>query len=107
MKINGIADLPDNCSLNWNANNIKVRVSLNVERDLVRFIPKNKLHKGKKFWVYWVAKDIPLIKCTPKNIEETYYHLQRVVMINLRNFKKAKLNSQIKSLKSTQLVLDY
>lgn len=107
MKINGILPLPDNCSLEWTANFIKVRVSLNIEKELIKFIPKNKLCKGKKFWVYWVAKEIPLVHCTPKNIEETYFNLQRKAMINLRNYKKRMLDNQINNLKFKQTKLKF
>lgn len=107
MKISGLDQLPDNCSLHFHANGIKVRVSLNIERELLPYIPKGKVDRGDKFYVYWCSKEIPLAFCTPKNIRETYEYLLNNTMRNVREFKKQHLDSQIKKLESAQKEINF
>lgn len=106
MKISGL-NLPDNCSLHFHANGIKVRVSLNIEPELLKFVPKGKSSKGKNFLVYWCAQDIPLKQCSVKNIEETYKWLLNKCMQNVRRMKQEMLEKQISQLQSKQIKLNF
>lgn len=104
MKTSGL-DIPDNCTLIFHANGIKVRVSLNIPKELRKFIPKERLHKADEFFIYWIQKDIPLEFCSAKNIKDTYEYLLNVAMQNVRMRKQEFLQSQINNLadKITQL----
>jgi len=106
MKISGI-NFPDNCSLHFHANGIKMRVSINIEKDLIPFVPNGKLQKGDKFFVYWCATEVPLKYCTPKNLSETYNYLLNRVMINVRRMKQEKLHAEINKLENIQTKLDF
>jgi hypothetical protein len=101
MKITGLS-LPDNCSLNFHANGIKVRVSLNIEKGLLKYITRDKVSKGDKHYVYWCAKDIPLKHCSAKNIENTYMYLLNNAMINVRKYKQYMLEEQINNIRMIQ-----
>lgn len=106
MKIYGLS-LPDNCSLHFHANGIKVRVSLNIEPELLKFVPKGKSAKGDKFFVYWCSINLPLEKCSAKNIEDTFSHLLNVAMQNIRKMKKLMLDDQIRRLEEKQTKLEF
>lgn len=106
MKTSGL-DLPDNCTLIFHANGIKVRVSLNIPRELRKFIPKERLHKADEFFVYWIQKDIPLEFCSVKNIKDTYEHLLNITMQNIRMRKQEFLQHQINKLQQIQPQLEF
>ena len=106
MKISGLS-LPDNCSLNFHANGIKVRVSLNIEPELLKYVPKGKSAKGDKHLVYWCAKDIPLKYCSAKNIEDTYHNLLNRAMQNVREMKREMLKDQIQKLQNSQTKISF
>lgn len=97
MKISGI-NLPDNCTLTFTANSIKVRVSLNISKSLLKFVPKGKYSKGATHYVYWVSQDVELKYCSPKNLRGVYSDLLYKAMANVRRMKIELLNSQINSL---------
>jgi len=107
MKISGLPELPDNCSLKFHANGVRVRVSLNIEKELIPLVPKGKLQRGSKFFVYWCAEEIPLIYSTPKNINMVYENLLNRAMRNVRQMKKEMLDSQIRVLKAKQIKIKF
>ena len=106
MKTSGL-DIPDNCTLIFHANGIKVRVSLNIPKELRKFIPKERLHKADEFFVYWIQKDIPLEFCSAKNIKEVYEHLLNTAMQNVRMRKQEFLQHQINKLQQMQTQLEF
>lgn len=91
-------DLPENCELKFNGNGVEVRVSLNVPKPLVKYVSKNNLHKGNKFYVYSLKKQIFSKDITMNNIIDTYNILLNRAMINMRNYKVQQLNDNIKLL---------
>lgn len=91
-------DLPENCELKFNGNGVEVRVSLNVPKPLVKYVSKNNLHKGNKFYVYSLKKQIFSKDITLNNIINTYNLLLNRAMINMRNYKVQQLNDNIKLL---------
>lgn len=106
MKTSGL-DIPDNCTLIFHANGIKVRVSLNIPKELRKLIPKERLHKADEFFVYWIQKDIPLEFCSAKNIKEVYEHLLNIAMQNVRMRKQEFLQYQINKLQQKQTQLEF
>jgi len=91
-------DLPENCELKFNGNGVEVRVSLNVPKPLAKYVSKNNLHKGSKFYVYSLKKQIFSKDITMNNIIDTYYLLLNRAMINMRKYKVQQLNDNIKKL---------
>lgn len=91
-------DLPENCELKFNGNGVEVRVSLNVPKPLAKYVSKNNIHKGRKFYVYSLKKQIFSKDITINNIIDTYYLLLNRAMINMRNYKVQQLNDNIKLL---------
>ena len=91
-------DLPENCDLTFNGNGVEVRVSLNVPKPLAKYVSKNNLHKGSKFYVYSIKKQIFSKDITLNNIYDTYNLLLNRAMINMRNYKVQQLNDNIKLL---------
>lgn len=106
MKTSGL-DIPDNCTLIFHANGIKVRVSLNIPKELRKFIPKERLYKADEFFIYWIQKDIPLEFCSAKNIKDTYEYLLNVAMQNVRMRKQEYLQSQINNLAEKVIQLEF
>jgi len=94
MKIVGLK-LPENCTLTFHANGIDVRVSLNVEKDLLPWLPAERIHKGTMF-VYWIRDTIPLEYCSPKNICSMYNILLKRAMIRVREAKERRLRTEIR-----------
>lgn len=91
-------DLPENCELKFNGNGVEIRVSLNVPKPLAKYVSKNNLHKGNKFYVYSIKKQIFSKDITLNNIYDTYYSLLNRAMINMRNYKVQQLKDNIKLL---------
>lgn len=91
-------DLPENCELKFNGNGVEVRVSLNVPKPLAKYVSKNNLHKGNKFYVYSLKKQIFSKDITLNNIYDTYNSLLNRAMINMRNYKVQQLKDNIKLL---------
>lgn len=91
-------DLPENCELKFNGNGVEVRVSLNVPKPLAKYVSKNNLHKGNKFYVYSIKKQIFSKDITLNNIYDTYNSLLNRAMINMRNYKVQQLKDNIKLL---------
>ena len=91
-------DLPENCELKFNGNGVEIRVSLNVPKPLAKYVSKNNLHKGNKFYVYSLKKQIFSKDVTMNNIIDTYNLLLNRAMINMRNYKVQQLNDNIKML---------
>lgn len=91
-------DLPENCELKFNGNGVEIRVSLNVPKPLAKYVSKNNLHKGNKFYVYSLKKQIFSKDITMNNIVDTYNILLNRAMINMRNYKVQQLNDNIKML---------
>ena len=105
-------DLPENCELKFNGNGVEIRVSLNVPKPLVKYVSKNNLHKGNKFYVYSLKKQIFSKDITMNNIIYTYNLLLNRAMINMRNYKVKQLNDNIKMLEgrlsnNNQLTLNF
>jgi hypothetical protein len=106
MKVYGF-DIPDNCSVSFHDQGIRVRVSLNVPEELQPFIPKESLAKGKEFCVFWVSQDIRWKECSKSLIEKSYHLLLNRVMQNVRVKKQELLERQIVKLKEVQKTLEF
>jgi len=106
MKTLGL-DLPDNCTLKFNANGIEVRASLNVPKDLFRFLFKGNVHKAPSYLVYSLKYQVNSENVSAKNIRKIYDYLLNNAMRNVREAKRKSLKSQIKNLKATQIKIDF
>jgi len=106
MKIHGIS-LPDNCTLSFHANGVKVGVSLNISKKLLGLMPRNNVWKGNKMFVYVLSKEIPLKYSTPKNMKAAYEHLLNKAMQNIRLKKLELIDDEITQLEQCQQKLNF
>lgn len=106
MKTLGL-DIPDNCTLIFHANGIKVRISLNIPKELRNFIPIDKTHKATEFYIYWVQFDLESKYCNDKNIRSIYNKLLNAAMRDVRVAKQKFLQHQINKLQQTQTQLEF
>jgi hypothetical protein len=105
MKVYGL-DIPNNCSVSFCDEGIKIRVSLNVPEELKPFIPKESLAKGQEYCVFWVSQELKWRECSKARIVQSYYLLLNRVMQNVRVKKQELLQHQIDQLKETQKTLE-
>ena len=106
MKTQGL-NLPDNCTLKFHANGITVHASLNIPKELLKYISKGRVYKSEHHLVYFLEKEIPLKYCSSKNIREVYLFLINKAMQNLRERKKEMLTNQILRLKEKELKVNF
>lgn len=88
-------DLNDNCNLKFNGNGVEIQVSLNIPKPLVKYVSKNNLYKGNKFYVYSIKQQLLSKDITLKNIHEVSDILLNKAMINVRKYKMQYLKDNI------------
>ena len=93
MKID--INLPDNCTLIFSEKGIAMRVTLNIPRDLVEYIPKFYLDRGKKFNTFILRSNIT--DCTYEGIHSMYNSMVGRAMLLIRYYKLSKLLREIKN----------
>lgn len=64
---------------------IRLVITLNIPKDLIHYMPKCKIQKSNKFYVYWVADTIK--DATLNKLKACYNNLMAVAMTNIRNAK--------------------
>lgn len=85
MKTN--LELPDNVTLNFDANGAFVRVVLNIPKELVKYVSPNNLSKGGTFNIYQIQQHIPSSNISKNAIMELYRILLARAMSNVRGYK--------------------
>lgn len=93
MKTN--INLPDNCTLIFSEKRIAMRVTLNIPKELVEYIPKFYLGRGKKFNTFVLHSEVT--DCTYKAIHSTYNSMVGRAMLLVRYYKLSKLLREIKN----------
>lgn len=93
MKTN--IDLPDNCTLIFSEKEIAMRVTLNIPRDLVEYIPKFYLSRGKKFNTFVLRSKITEVSY--EAIHSMYNSMVGRAMLLIRYYKLSKLLREIKN----------
>ena len=86
MKIVGL-NLPDSATITFHANGIKVKVALNIPKEIVPFVSKNNLQTG-KVNTYFLEKNVPLNVCTARVLKETFYLLLERAKRNINDYKR-------------------
>lgn len=86
--------IPDNCILIFTEEGLKMRVTLNIPKDLVEYIPKFYLDKGKKFNTFVLISEVT--DCTRGGIHSKYNSMVRKAMRMVRYYKIVKLSREIK-----------
>ena len=84
-----------NTSLQFTAIGMIIRVSLNVPKELVRFLSPNNVNKGKINYVYALQKHIDSKHINKLNVDNTQKRLLTNCMINIRRAKKEFLEYEI------------
>lgn len=80
-------ELPDNVSLNFDANGVFVRVVLNIPKELVKYVSPNNLSKGGTFNTYQIQQHILSSNISKNVIMEVYRVLLARAMANVRGYK--------------------
>lgn len=86
--------IPDNCILIFTKEGLTMRVTLNIPKDLVEYIPKSYLCKGKKFNTFVLISEVT--DCTYDGIHSKYNSMVRKAMRMVRYYKIVKLLREIK-----------
>lgn len=93
MKTN--LNIPDNCTLIFNKEGLEMRVTLNIPKDLVEYVPKFYLDKGEKFNTFVLRSKV--INCTYEGIHSKYNSMVERAMLLIRYYKLSKLLREIKN----------
>ena len=105
MKVKGV-ELPENCTLEFCDDGIKVTVTLNVSYKLLKYMPEN-TYEGRRFCVYFTSKKVPLPKATPRNIIDTFKYLQSEMMALIRVRKSFMLTDEARHISDNSIKLKY
>jgi len=85
----------ENTYLDFTALGVYLCVSVNVPKDLVRFLAKENVHKGDKLYVYSLKKHIKSEYVNKINMRSVHDILLNRCKINVREAKKKLLDKQI------------
>ena len=86
--------IPDNCTLVFDKKGITMVVTLNIPKDLVGYVPKFYLGRGKKFNTFVLRSEVT--DCTHGGIHSKYDSMVRKAMRMVRYYKIVKLLREIK-----------
>jgi hypothetical protein len=92
-------DLPDNVTLDFNANGVEVFVSLNIPTYLKVYISPNNLYKAKQFYIYKLGFQLESKYITKKNILEVHQMLLVRLMTHIRDYKSLYYKQQAQQLR--------
>jgi hypothetical protein len=85
-----------NCHIEFDGSGVILKISLNIEPEMKKFLCPQNVFKGEKMYVYSIKKRVELP--TLKGMETTYNHLMAKAMINCRIAKNSVNNSEILNL---------
>lgn len=86
--------IPDNCTLVFDKKGLTMVVTLNIPKDLVEYVPKFYLGRGKKFNTFVLRSEVT--DCTYEAIHSKYSSMVRMAMRMVRYYKIVKLSREIK-----------
>lgn len=81
-----------NTSISFNANGMWIRVSLNIEPSLAKFLSPNNVVKGKLRTVYAIRSFVESDMICKQNLEQIHKMLLDNCMKNIRNAKEKRKN---------------
>ncbi len=84
-----------NTSIQFTTVGMLIRVSLNVPKDLVRFLSPNNVIKGKNRYVYALRKHINSKDIHKSTVDRVHKMLLTNCMINIRRAKQELLGNEI------------
>lgn len=85
-----------NCHIEFDSEGMILKVSLNIEPGMKKYLSPQNVFKGKSMFVYSIKKRVEI--ATFKGIEAIYSHLMAKAMINCRIAKNSVNNSEILNL---------
>jgi hypothetical protein len=85
-----------NCHIEFDNEGIILKVSLNIEPGMKKYLSPQNVFKGKQMLVYSVKKRVEI--ATLKGMETVYSHLMAKAMINCRIAKNSVNNDEIRNL---------
>ena len=77
-----------NTSIEFTANGVWMRLSLNIPPDLGRYLSQNNVVKGKHHWVYGLKCFVESDMVNKKNLEQVHQMLLENCMVNIRRAKE-------------------
>ena len=92
MLENFTSDKFPNTHIEFSMEGMKLVVTLNIPSFLIKYLPKNKVQKKDKYYIYWM-KDL-VKNPTIGNVTRTYNQLMERTMTNVRNAKIQKLEDE-------------
>lgn len=86
-----------NTSIEFNSNGMWLRVSLNIETTLVRYLSPNNVKKGKHRLVYCLRNFIESDMICKDNLEKIHTMLLNNCMRNIRKAKEKRNHDKVRS----------
>lgn len=90
-------DLFPNCHINFNNKGLEMVISLNIEKEMIPYLPEIRVFRSKKFYTYVVRSLIEEINIT--SVKGCYEFLLKKAMVDCREAKMKVLEKQINNLK--------
>lgn len=88
-------ELPDNCRINIiTPREIEMSVSININRELVKFLPKQRVGRGKKYCVYFENTKLS----RDEELYSSYRILLNKAMLEVRKAKIKLLKSEVETI---------
>ena len=100
IKIKGQNNLFENTSIQFTPIGMMIRVSLNIEPKLIKYLSPNNIEQGEKKWVYCLKKHIESKYVNDVNFQNIQKELLRRCMISVREAKQKQLQNEILILKN-------
>ena len=85
-----------NCHIEFDGEGLKLRVSLNIEPRMRKYLSPNNVFKAEKFYIYSICCRVK--DPTLKTLESSYRHLMKNAMINCREAKIAAIHNEIETI---------
>jgi hypothetical protein len=108
IPIFGLKDVYENTSLRFTEYGLTITVSLNIPKDIVKFIsPKNILHKDGDLNTIRLSKSLWGGHINKKNLQKVHDYLLKNLMVHSRKAKIRKYETEISNLIPVQTKLQF
>lgn len=81
-----------NTHISFDQNGLKLTITLNIPKSIVKLMPRNKVFKSNKFWTYYVADYVQ--EPTIGKMKDKYNTLMQKAMLNIREAKIEKIRQE-------------
>lgn len=107
MKLYENTVIPDNCSIALDHNEVIMRVSLNITKEVYNsgLIPKSLLTKGRKHYVFFNKHILKPEELNPEKLHFRYRAITYNLMATIRRVKASLLTQEARQIENMQLSL--